>query len=59
MTFEQLPPINDIKVDKTPLPSLLYKRYALNNIFIKGKKYYILNNLLQQSGMLDDIDFPN
>ena len=41
--------LKDIKVDKTPLPRLLYKKYELNAIFIEGEKYYIFNKLLVES----------
>ena len=42
---------NNIKINKTPLPKLLYKKYLLNEIFIGGKKYFILNKLLEESGL--------
>ena len=42
---------NNIKINKTPLPKLLYKKYLINEIFIGGKKYFILNKLLEESGL--------
>ena len=43
--------LKDIKADKTPLPKLLYKKYLLNTIYISGKKYYIFNEVLEESGI--------
>lgn len=42
---------NNIKTNKTPLPKLLYNKYLLNEIFIEGKKYFIFNKLLEESGV--------
>jgi hypothetical protein len=43
--------INDIKIDRTPLPKLLARIYALNTVYIDDKKYYIFNSLLLASGL--------
>ena len=47
--------IKNIEVKKTALPKLLYDKYSLNKIIIGGKRYYILNKVFQESGMLDCI----
>lgn len=45
--------LKDIKVDKRPLPKLLYKKYLLNALYIQDKKYYIFNTVLLESGIAD------
>lgn len=45
--------LKDIKIDKTILPKLLYKKYELNAIYIGEKKYYIFNKLLVESGIVN------
>lgn len=45
--------LNNININKTPFPKLLYKKYLLNEIFIEGKKYFIFNKLLEESGISD------
>ena len=45
--------LKDIKIDKIPLPKLLYQKYSLNNIYIEGEKYRIFTSLLKESGMIE------